>query len=280
MSEQRTSTIKVAVIGSQTSRVTEFVNLLRRNSEFQIVGEFFTIAGAFAAGLGATLPSEMVIVLQSLSSEYAPDDVNRLIGRMFNARIFCCYGPWCESDGRTHEIWPIAMRVPLSSANAVITEELAAMRNRLPPQSPMSAGEEVFAHRLSRSRSLTVENRRTLVVVSSEVPLRSLAERIGVDAGLKTFHCECDMAAAENVLSGLPHTDKVLVLVDLDPCDANCLSLLETLASDWPRAIVLGMSVFSQESFPELPAVEIILQKIELYSQLLGQLPQSSLMRT
>ena len=277
MSEQSTAPIRVAIIGNEAWGLDEMIHFLRGKSEFRIVGEFSTIADSFVAGLGTTLSADMVVVVQAVSSEFALDDVNQLIGRMFNARIFCFYGPWCESDGRTHEIWPIAMRVPLGSATAVITQELAAMRHRLPPLSPMSAGEEVFAHRLSRFSSFAVRGRGTpgrsgLIVVSNEVPLWSFVERLGRELGLTTHHSDCDVAAVKGVLKALPNSPDVVVLVDLDPFDATCESLLDWLAADWPKTTVVGMSVFARESFPELPAVESILQKIELHSQLLEQL--------
>ena len=58
---------------------------------------------------------DLVVVVQSWPDQYTVADVNEIMTRFAHAKILCCYGPWCDSDGRTRSIWPLAVRVPVSS---------------------------------------------------------------------------------------------------------------------------------------------------------------------
>ena len=58
----------------------------------------------------------LVIVCQSWPDELSANDVAESLGRWPLAQWVCCYGRWCDSDGRTRTIWPISVRVPISDA--------------------------------------------------------------------------------------------------------------------------------------------------------------------
>lgn len=59
---------------------------------------------------------DLVIVCQSWPDEFAPSKVSAALGRWPLALWVCCYGAWCDSDGRNRSIWPISVRVPICEA--------------------------------------------------------------------------------------------------------------------------------------------------------------------
>ncbi|MCA9009696.1 MAG: hypothetical protein KDB01_08120 [Planctomycetaceae bacterium] len=170
---------EVIVIGRDDGHTfRELWRVLRQNPHLHLNGEFLTPGHALRAGLGETLQADFVIVLQTWSDEFAPQEITELIGRLLFGRILCCYGPWCTADGRSHDLWPVTFRVPAASAPAVMEQELADFRENIQPLFPMSAGEEVFAHR-SRVASIR-ENavRRRVLVISDDFELRKTTARI------------------------------------------------------------------------------------------------------
>lgn len=70
---------------------------------------------------------DLVVVFQSWPDEFSASDVHALLQLFPLARIVCCFGAWCDSDGRTRTIWPLAVRVPVSAASRRIEHELALL---------------------------------------------------------------------------------------------------------------------------------------------------------
>ncbi len=64
-----------------------------------------------------------------------------MIGLYPLARLVCCYGPWCASDGRTRDIWPLAVRVPVDAAAERIRRELEVLSGRRQPL-PLTASRD------------------------------------------------------------------------------------------------------------------------------------------
>jgi hypothetical protein len=87
---------------------------------------------------------ELVLVCQHGSDEFTTQDVHGLIGRFPLARLVCCYGPWCASDGRTRDIWPLAVRVPVELAAERIRRELEVLSGRRPPLPLTASRDEIF----------------------------------------------------------------------------------------------------------------------------------------
>lgn len=59
---------------------------------------------------------DIVVVCQSWPDEFPACEVTTALGRWPLTLWACCYGAWCDSDGRTRSIWPISVRVPASEA--------------------------------------------------------------------------------------------------------------------------------------------------------------------
>jgi hypothetical protein len=93
---------------------------------------------------GDFLP-DLILACQHWPDEYTAAEVELLIARFPLARIVCCYGPWCVSDGRTRNYWPAAVRVPIEVAPDRIRLESRVIAGEIPPL-PLTAGlDEVFA---------------------------------------------------------------------------------------------------------------------------------------
>lgn len=241
----------------------------------RVAAEFRTLPAALQAGLGQTLPAEFVIVFQSYSDEFAQAQINELVGHLLFARIIVCYGPWCTADGRSHELWPIAFRVPVASAAALIELELGGFSSGDQPLFPMSAGEEVFAHRSVFPSVKDTTEARQAIVLSDDLQIRKTVAGI-----LNGMNCKC-AALPMQAASIRSHLDSrmdpvSLAIIDLDGPRDNidtCLSLLH--ANPGIRQIT-GLSVYAASldtestitsqhtSFP----VTRLIEKTELLAQL------------
>ncbi len=72
----------------------------------------------------STSPADLVLILQSWPDEFTQSEMLGLMNHQPLARLIVAYGPWCDSDGRTRDIWPHASRVPLAEAPDRLRQEL------------------------------------------------------------------------------------------------------------------------------------------------------------
>ncbi len=84
---------------------------------------------------------DLLLVHQQWPDQYSAADVDRLLRLTPLSRLICCYGSWCEADGRSRDIWPPAARVPLQRLSTRIRLELKVLRGELPPL-PLTAGRD------------------------------------------------------------------------------------------------------------------------------------------
>jgi hypothetical protein len=71
--------------------------------------------------------ADLVIVCQHWPDEYTAAEVRAVLRAFPLARLVCCYGAWCSSDGRTRDVWPLAVRVPAEWAARRIALELEVL---------------------------------------------------------------------------------------------------------------------------------------------------------
>lgn len=226
---------EVIVIGRDDGHTfRELWRVLRQNPHLHLNGEFLTPGQALLAGLGQTLRADFVIVLQTWSDEFAPHEITELIGRLLFGRILCCYGPWCTADGRSHELWPVAFRVPAASAASVMDQELADFRENIQPLFPMSAGEEVFTHRSRIASILENAERRRVLVISDDSELRKTTARI-----LAALNCDPVVlpVSRDKIRQYLKssHNSAEIAILDLDGPTGEVLSALEVLHASQSR---------------------------------------------
>ncbi|MDA1014182.1 MAG: hypothetical protein O3A00_06975, partial [Planctomycetota bacterium] len=107
---------------------------------------------------------DLVIVLQHWSDEYAAQDIATALARFPLARWVCCYGTWCESDGRNRpDAWPTAIRVPMRRACARLQQEARVLTGQASPIPLTAARDEVFAFDFDHAPTASLAERRVLV---------------------------------------------------------------------------------------------------------------------
>jgi hypothetical protein len=98
--------------------------LARDNCDVRVVPN---VAEALVKGSTQGLHPDLVIVCQHWPEEYTVAEVRQILGAFPLARLICCYGPWCASDGRTRDVWPLSVRVTADSSPARIDLELEVL---------------------------------------------------------------------------------------------------------------------------------------------------------
>jgi hypothetical protein len=98
--------------------------LARDNCDVRVVPN---VAEALAKSAADSCQPDLVIVCQHWPEEYTVADVRQILGAFPLGRLICCYGPWCASDGRTRDVWPLSVRVPADSSPARIDLELEVL---------------------------------------------------------------------------------------------------------------------------------------------------------
>ena len=140
-------TIHILFVG--TASRAEFSSLttwVRDTLQPAVIRQIDTLADSSARLLSENWMPDLVIVLQSWPDEYNPNDVDILARLVPLARWVVCYGPWCEGDGRTRDVWPLAVRVPLARSISRVNHEWDLLQGRNVVTVPLSASrEECFA---------------------------------------------------------------------------------------------------------------------------------------
>lgn len=270
--ERNPQRVSAVIIGR--SHALEFRTLLRQiqnSTDLLVMGQFATIEDALTAGLAERLLADVVVVLQAFSDEYAAIDVGQLIGRMLFGRVLCCYGPWCLSDGRTHDVWPVASRVSVTTAWSVLDQEVRNIRTGVPALSPMAAAEEVFVHRAAVESNTYPEAFDTIVIVSDDPTLRETIKDILRHTATQVFDCGTSVSQLEQGLACLIAANaahsKVNVLLDIDGLESLESELLKMIRTQFPASHLLRLSSFPQ-SIAANGTYDQIIDKLEVTMRL------------
>jgi hypothetical protein len=97
---------------------------------------------------GSPVSADVWIVCQSWPDEFSPSAVRRIIDASAASRLICACGAWCDSDGRTRNVWPQAVRVPLHEFTSRLRYELEVLAGRALPLPITAARDEQFAIRV------------------------------------------------------------------------------------------------------------------------------------
>ena len=100
------------------------VSLLRGTVLHQRLQEADTLRTARELYLSGRQPPELVVICQTWSDQFPAEEIHGLIAWLPFARLICCYSTWCDSDGRTRELWPLAVRIPAAEGAAVVAAAL------------------------------------------------------------------------------------------------------------------------------------------------------------
>jgi len=176
---------------------------------------------------------DLVIVLQTWPDQFSEAEIHELITRCPLARIICCFGPWCDSDGRTRSIWPLAVRVPVAAARTRIAKEVALLRNPLSASRPLpltASRGEIFDFDFGRTASAALPS-ITAVVISPDRRWRGMLQTAIETRG-------CRIAAAGT--AGPPE----VVLYDADPWDPRQEAALRSTREAHPQATLVACAGF------------------------------------
>ena len=167
---------------------------------------------------------DLIIVLHGWPDEYSRGDVSRLFAFAPLARIVVCYGSWCESDGRNHNLWPQSVRVPLWAAKARIEREWRLIQNpgELQPLPWSASREEVFA---ADHPCIGISTQPSWFAVESPDPeyQKSLIEI---------------MTEAGHVFAG---EHPCVILFDADPWGASRASALRGIRNQFSNAMFVAL---------------------------------------
>jgi hypothetical protein len=184
---------------------------------------------------------DLIVVLQSWPDQFSGAEVHELMGRYPLARIICCFGPWCDSDGRTNSIWPLAVRVPVAAAAGRLAREFAILENGGAALLPLTASRaEIFEFDFGPLFSRGNQS-PAAVVISPDQPWREMIEsalrRVGF--GIHDPHgAECPD----------------VVVFDADPWDAGRSTALRAV-----RAVHRQANIVAAVGFPRQPlAAELL----------------------
>lgn len=244
---------EIALIGDTTNvEFSSLVNWLTREYPSTTEAVWRDIAGWERRG-PSIADAQLTVILQSWSDEYAPAEVDRLVGATLTSGLYCCYGAWCEGDGRTREIWPHSTRVPVRYAREVLQEEILRIEAGRPAIPPTAARDEVFLRRQLKNLRRKREAARRAVVISADRAYRTTLAQVLSEQGWD----------AESVSLGpgslLGQRSPQLVIHDLDPDSERVQESLSACRARFPGSRLCGVASFpgdfSREDSLDVPVV-------------------------
>ncbi|WP_298868633.1 hypothetical protein [uncultured Gimesia sp.] len=148
----------------------------------------------------------LIVICQNWSDEFSRDDWNDLVKRFPISRFVCCYGVWCESDGRTRDVWPLSTRVPARCARVRIQQEWDIVKGK-ENAFPLTAGrDEIFQLQVTAEPcKLNIDGGSPVIGIHSgdrwyQTMLEEMIVSWGAQVANKSQQCEAD-----------------LLILDLDP---------------------------------------------------------------
>ena len=230
----------VALIGNTAS--AEFAPLLSWLQDKQPSIALATSADilAWESVSGAQQEYTLTLVLQSFSDQFAPQEADRLIGATFFSGLMCCFGLWCEGDGRTRSIWPESVRVPLRDAKQVIQEEFDRLQSGHCLLPPTAARDEIFLYRHTDNSDSSTHGKGDALVISTDRVYRTTFARLLNSVGWNATSAALTLHEPREARQ--PH----LLVHDLDPqSDAVNRSLHASLRY-FPEASPFGLASMPQ----------------------------------
>lgn len=176
------------------------------------------ISGILNAAAGNGFP-DLIIVLQNWSNEYSRDEINRLFAFAPLARVVVCYGAWCDSDGRNHNLWPPAVRVPVWAALSRIEHEWRLLQN--------ASNHQLLPWSASRDETFAADH-------PAIEPVAGYSYLVDTpDPAFGQFIVEIMREAGHQLVEEQP----AVVLIDIDPWCPSRAVVVKSLRGQFPGAI-------------------------------------------
>lgn len=173
--------------------------------------------------------TDLMLILQQWPDEFRRSDVQTLIDAAPLSRLVVCYGPWCDSDARTRDVWPLCSRVPVAAAPARLRWELRELAQSRPPIPLTANRNEAFLHR------------QPFPTLPRKIPLSIRVQ--SVDRDLTPLLCDVIAAAGHRVVdSATMPVD--LIVWDADPWYRSSADELANLRAMSPAVPVIALSGF------------------------------------
>lgn len=159
------------------------------------------LPAAMSRLVGGNWCPELVVVYQGIPDQFAAADVETFVGQIPMTRCVVVFGPWCESIGRTEQVWPIGWCVPLQHAAVRLQQELADWQSDEPPLPPTASRDEGFVDSAVKTLldSETLLSGRTVRVETGDEPfglfLKEAVQALGGEL------VECDKQANVELLA-------------------------------------------------------------------------------
>lgn len=206
---------------------------------------------------------DLIVVAQLRPEQYWQADVRHLQARFPLARCICCYGAWCESDGRNSTLWPDAVRVSARSATARIRREIGVLEGRLAPLPLTASRDEIFEFD-SPGDWNAEEELGTVRVISEDTEFRRSIEALAASFG---FTIELNS-----------HVQNTSVLVwDIDPWNESVAAQIRKFRNEQPEMPIVALMNFGHPQavshvmecgadaiVPKLAPAEILLETLRV----------------
>ena len=183
---------------------------------------------------------DLVVVLQHWSDEFSHRDIAMVLAEFPLARCVCCYGTWCESDGRNRpDAWPIASRVPMRRACSRIHKEFRVLSGQTSPLPLTAARDEVF--------SFDFDDACGAVAIDDCTMPSRVSRNVLVSSPDRAFRSMISAAVAgrDTTLVSEPDCRADIVLFDADPW-THRQDVLASLLRQHPQARVLALMTMTE----------------------------------
>ncbi len=141
---------------------------------------------------------ELIVIEQTTSDEFEPAEADEFLAAVQACQVVVVYGPWCEGDGRTRNIWPPALRCPQVWADRWIQQILDALRNRDIALPWTASREEVMRWILPKTCTSHEMNTAGWKVLSPDAIWRESMQLLLTPANGKLQNC-AEKEASQNI---------------------------------------------------------------------------------
>lgn len=202
---------------------------------------------------------DLIVVIESHPDEYSRSDIDQLTVQAPLARWVVGYGDWSESAGRTRDIWPMAVRVPMPSIETRLQQEWDLLNGKSVTPLPMSGSREEIFGADYQWRHQPIEPATVLIDSPDPEYRRYLAE----------FLTE----AGHTVFDETPNVSPDAILCDLDPWDTARQQIIENLQEQHPGIPLIGLMSLPLANLREEREIHV-LPKLGNQQQLLQAIAQ------
>lgn len=225
------STTAVLLLGDASAPelqpVAEFVMRQRSATDIRLARNVADVR--LLAADGQWFP-ELIVALQSWPGEFSVSDVRKLLSLAPLARLVCVCGGWCESEGRTHLNWPMAVRAPVSAAVDRIQCELAAIREEAIPLPLTAARGEIFVADFAFACEAALHSMNVAVV--------------SPDRRWKQMLCAALVRGRHQVVALEDSAPPAAIIWDCDPWDSARRAELHSLRRTYRASTIVACAGF------------------------------------